>query len=563
MKFTEMPYKRPDGEAVMAKTEELAEKIKQAKSADEVLGIIKEYDKLSSGFSTMFNIAYIRNTVDTRDEFYDAEKNYFDEFLPLLQEKDQLFMLALVKSPFRSELEKTISPVVFKNIELQLKGFDPKIIPLLQKENKLTSEYVKLNSTATVEIDGKTLPLTKLGPYKQSDNREIRKEAYIKEGEFFDAHREEYDRIYDELVKNRDEQAKQLGFENFVPLGYIRQMRNCYDWKDVGNFRDQVVDVIVPISDRIKEIQRKRIGVDKFRLYDDPYLFPDGNPKPHGTPEELLAAAKKMYNEMSPETGKFINEMFDMDMFDLLAKEGKAPGGYCTSVPDYKMPFIFSNFNGTAADVDVLTHEAGHAFAFYVSYREIPIGMMREPSLDACETHSISMEFLTSDYHDLFFGEDTKKYTLSHAEDAITFIPYGCMVDHFQEIIYTHPEYTPEQRNEVWAKLEKRYRPYLDMEGIPMYGRGAGWQRQHHIYEMPFYYIDYCMAYTLALQFFSLWLDNKKEAWEKYLAFVRMGGSKTFIDLAHASGLYSPTDDNAIEKIMKNIAEWLYKKEEE
>lgn len=563
MKFTEMPYKRPDGEAVMAKTEELAEKIKQAKSADEVLGIIKEYDKLSSGFSTMFNIAYIRNTVDTRDEFYDAEKNYFDEFLPLLQEKDQLFMLALVKSPFRSELEKTISPVVFKNIELQLKGFDPKIIPLLQKENKLTSEYVKLNSTATVEIDGKTLPLTKLGPYKQSDNREIRKEAYIKEGEFFDAHREEYDRIYDELVKNRDEQAKQLGFENFVPLGYIRQMRNCYDWKAVGNFRDQVVDVIVPISDRIKEIQRKRIGVDKFRLYDDPYLFPDGNPKPHGTPEELLAAAKKMYNEMSPETGKFINEMFDMDMFDLLAKEGKAPGGYCTSVPDYKMPFIFSNFNGTAADVDVLTHEAGHAFAFYVSYREIPIGMMREPSLDACETHSISMEFLTSDYHDLFFGENTKKYTLSHTEDAITFIPYGCMVDHFQEIIYTHPEYTPEQRNEVWAKLEKRYRPYLDMEGIPMYGRGAGWQRQHHIYEMPFYYIDYCMAYTLALQFFSLWLDNKKEAWEKYLAFVRMGGSKTFIDLAHASGLYSPTDDNAIEKIMKNIAEWLYKKEEE
>ncbi len=563
MKFTEMPYKRPDGEAVMAKTEELAENIKQAKSADEVLGIIKEYDKLSSGFSTMFMIAYIRNTVDTRDEFYDAEKNYFDEFLPLLQEKDQLFMLALVKSPFRSELEKTISPVVFKNIKLQLKGFDPKIIPLLQKENKLTSEYVKLNSTATVEIDGKTLPLTKLGPYKQSDNREIRKEAYIKEGEFFNAHREEYDRIYDELVKNRDEQAKQLGFENFVPLGYIRQMRNCYDWKAVGNFRDQVVDVIVPISDRIKEIQRKRIGVDKFRLYDDPYLFPNGNPKPHGTPEELLAAAKKMYNEMSPETGKFINEMFDMDMFDLLAKEGKAPGGYCTSVPDYKMPFIFSNFNGTASDVDVLTHEAGHAFACYISCREIPIGMMRDPSLDARETHSISMEFLTSDYHELFFGEDTKKYTLSHTEDAITFIPYGCMVDHFQEIIYTHPEYTPEQRNEVWAKLEKRYRPYLDMEGIPMYGRGAGWQRQHHIYEMPFYYIDYCMAYTLALQFFSLWLDNKKEAWEKYLAFVRMGGSKTFIDLAHDSGLYSPTDDNAIEKIMKNIAEWLYKKEEE
>ncbi len=561
MKFTEMPYKRPDGAKLMEETERLAEKVRDAGSADEILALIREYDRMSEEFSTQYNIAYIRNTIDTRDEFYDAEKNFYDEFLPQYQEKDQLFMQALAASPFRAELEKTVSPVVFKNIDLQLKGFDPKIIPLLQQENKLISEYVKLNSTATVEIDGKTLPLTKLGPYKQSAKREVRREAYEKEGAFFDAHREEYDRIYDELVKNRTEQAKQLGFDNFVPLGYIRMMRNCYSPREVGCFRDQVADVIVPISDKIKEAQRKRIGVDKLRLYDDPYLFPDGNPTPHGTPEELLAAAKKMYNAMSPETAEFINDMFDMDMFDLLAKEGKAPGGYCTSIPGYRMPFIFSNFNGTAADVDVLTHEAGHAFAFYVSYRQIPIGMMREPSLDACETHSISMEFLTSDYHHLFFGEDTDKYTLSHAEDAITFIPYGSMVDHFQEIVYSHPEYTPEQRNEVWAKLERRYRPYLDMDGIPMYGRGAGWQRQHHIYEAPFYYIDYCMAYSLALQFFSLFLKDKEEAWKKYLAFVRMGGTKTFIELAHDSGLYSPTDEGAIGKIMGNIASWLFEKE--
>ena len=563
MKFSEMPYQRPDGQLLMEQTEALAGRIRQAKGADEVIGIVKEYDELNCVFSTQMSIAYIRNTVDTRDEFYDNEKNYYDEFMPQYQEKEQLFMLALAESPFRAELEKTISPVVFKNIELQLKGFDPKIIPLMQKENKLCSEYVKLNAAATVEIDGKTLPLTKLGPYKQSDDRETRRLAFVKEGEFFDAHREEYDRLYDELVKVRDEQAKQLGFENFVPLGYIRQMRNCYDWNAVGNFRDQVIDVIVPICDKIKEAQKKRIGVADFKIYDDPYLFPDGNPKPHGTPDELLAAAKKMYNGMSRETGEFINAMFDMDTFDLLAKEGKAPGGYCTSVDGYKMPFIFSNFNGTAGDVDVLTHEAGHAFAFYTAAREIPFSMMRDPSLDACETHSMSMEFLTSDYHVLFFGDDTKKYELSHAEDAITFIPYGCMVDHFQQIVYTHPEYTPEQRNEVWAELEKRYLPYVDNDGLPMYGRGARWQRQHHIYEMPFYYIEYCMAGTLALQFFSLWLNDKEEAWKKYLSFVRQGGTKTFIELAHDSGLYSPTDDGAVGKIMSNIAEWIFKKESE
>ena len=563
MKFTEMPYKRPDGKMLMQRTKKLAEKIEQAKNAEEVIEIIKEYDKLSCDLHSQSSIAYIRNTIDTRDEFYDNEKNYYDEFMPEYQEKDQLFMKALFDCPYRKELEKTISPVVFKNIELQLKGFDPKIIPLMQKENKLCSEYVKLNASATVEIDGKTLPLTKLGPYKQSDDRETRRLAYQKEGEFFDKHREEYDRLYDELVKVRDEQAKALGFSNFVPLGYIRQMRNCYDWRDVGNFRDQVVSVIVPICDKIKEAQKKRIGVEDFKLYDDPYLFRDGNPKPHGEPDELLAAAKKMYNAMSDDTAEFINAMFDMDMFDLLAKEGKAPGGYCTSVDEYKMPFIFSNFNGTAADVDVLTHEAGHAFAFYIAAREIPYGMMRDPSLDACETHSMSMEFLTSDYHSLFFKEDTKKYELSHAEDAITFLPYGCMVDHFQEIIYTHPEYTPEKRNEVWAELERRYRPYLDFDNLPMYSRGAGWQRQHHIYEMPFYYIEYCMAGTLALQFFSLYLKDKAEAWKKYLAFVRLGGTKTFTELARESGLYLPTEDGSIKKIMENISEWLYEKESE
>ncbi|MBO4423395.1 MAG: M3 family oligoendopeptidase [Clostridia bacterium] len=563
MKFSEMPYERPNGKELMERTEALAERIKNASGADGIIEIIKEYDKIRCGFFTQMEIAYIRNTVDTRDEFYDNEKNYYDEFMPEYEEKDHLFMLALAGSPYREELEKTISPVVFKNIELQLKGFDPKIIPLMQKENKLCSEYVKLNASATVQIDGKTLPLTKLGPYKQSDDRNVRREAYQKEGEFFDAHREEYDRLYDELVKVRDEQAKALGFDNFVPLGYIRQMRNCYDWEDVGRFRDQVVDVIVPVCDKIKEAQRKRIGVEKLKIYDDAYLFPDGNPKPHGEPDELLAAAKKMYNAMSAETAEFIDAMFDMDMFDLLAKEGKAPGGYCTSVDGYKMPFIFSNFNGTAADVDVLTHEAGHAFAFYTAAREIPFSMMRDPSLDACETHSMSMEFLTSDYHELFFKEDTKKYELSHAEDAITFLPYGCMVDHFQQIVYTHPEYTPEQRNRVWAELEQRYLPYLDNDGLPMYGRGARWQRQHHIYEMPFYYIEYCMAGTLALQFFSLWLSDKEEAWKKYVEFVRQGGTKTFIELAHDSGLYSPTDGGSICRIMDNISDWLDKKESE
>lgn len=557
MKFKDMPYERINEEAVLSDLDVLTQRLTDAANADEALGVLRDYENRMSDVETMSSMSYIRHTVDTRDAFYEKESEFYDEFSPRCEEKNQQFLLAAYQSPLRGQLEGVLGDVLFKNIELQLKGFSPEIIPLMQEENKLSSEYEKLYASATVEMDGKTLPLTKLAPYKMSPNREIRHEAYRKEGEYFDSHREQYDSLFDKLVKNRTEQARKLGYENFVQLGYIRRGRNCYTASDVDIFRRQVVEVLVPIVNKIKEAQREKIGVDKLKFYDNTFYFPDGNPTPHGTPDELLEDAREMNTDMSPETAEFFKAMVDMDMFDLLAKEGKAPGGYCTSLPSYKMPFIFSNFNGTSDDVDVLTHEAGHAFADYVTSRQIPWACLRSPSMEGCETHSMSMEFLTSDYHHLFFKEDTKKYQLFHTEDALVFIPYGSMVDHFQEIVYSHPEYTPEQRNDEWAKLEKIYRPFMDFDDIPAYNRGAGWQRQLHIYLYPFYYIDYCMAQTAALQFYSLFLGNKKEAWDKYLAFVGMGGTKTFIDLVKSSGMLSPIEEGSLAKIFKNITDWL------
>ena len=167
------------------------------------------------------------------------------------------------------------------------------------------------------------------------------------------------------------------------------------------------------------------------------------------------------------------------------------------------------------------------------------------------------MEFLTSDYHHLFFGKSTKKYELYHAEDSFCFIPYGCMVDEFQTRMYENPEYTPAQRNEVWAQLEKKYRPFLDMEGLPFYGRGAGWQRQLHIYMYPLYYIDYCMAQTIAFQFWLASLENKEAAWKNYLAFVDLGGTKDFEGLVESAGLDLPYNDGAIKRICEKVGEWI------
>ena len=556
MKFSEMPYRRVE-KAVLDQISRLTERLTCASSEEEAEKIFMESEAISTEVQTMMNLCYIRSTIDTTDEFYAAEQEYNDELTPLLTEKSQEFSKALCASPFRGELEKKWGTLLFTNAELSMKGFAPELVPLLQEENALTSQYQKLYASAKIDFDGKVLTVAQLAPYKQSADRAVRKAAYEAEGSFFDANREQFDEIYDKLVKNRTAQAKKLGYENYLELGYIRLNRNCYGPADVARFRRQVVESMVPVVAEIKKAQAKRIGIADMKFYDDNFFYPDGNATPQGTPEELLAAGEKMYTEMSPETAEFAKLLFGNELFDVLAKPGKAPGGYCTSLPAYKAPFIFSNFNGTAGDVDVLTHEAGHAFADYVAARTIPILDLRSPTMEGCETHSMSMEFFTAPWHRLFFKEQTEKYEVSHAEDALIFIPYGSMVDHFQELMYTHPEMTPEERNETWLKLERQYRPYLDFEDLPFYSRGAGWQRQLHIYQYPFYYVDYCLAQSMALQF---WMESVKDwnvAWKKYLKFVGMGGTRTFVDLIRESGLLSPLDDGSIAKIVEPVSKWL------
>ncbi len=558
MKFTDFPYTRPNKDEVIAQIDKLTEQFKASNSFEEQLNVYKELEALSSKISTMGSISHVRYTVNTKDEFYSEEKKFFDGFRPLLQEKFLGIQKLIFNSKYKEDFKKEIGEIFFTNMELDLKSFSSEVVTLAQEENELKSQYQKLYGSATVEFDGKTLPLPMLGPYKESPDREIRKSALEVEGKFFDEHQEELDEIFDKLVKNRAEQAKVLGFKNFVELAYARMTRNCYTPDDVANFRKQILEDVVPLVNKIKEVQKKRIGVDKIKAYDNTYLFNDGNPTPKGTVEEQLEHTKTMYRELSPETAEFIDFMFESELFDLVSKDGKAPGGYCTSFAEYKAPFIFSNFNGTSGDVDVLTHEAGHAFAGYLSMRNIAYSDVRSPSMEGCEVHSMAMEVLTEPWHHLFFKEDTTKYTLAHTESDLAFLPYGTMVDYFQHIIYENPDMTPSERNAKWAELESKFRPSVDFEGIPFYGRGAGWQRQLHVYLYPFYYIDYVLASTVALQIHALCIEDNKKAWETYMNFTKKGGTMTFIELVESSGLMSPMKDGCLKATCAKISDWLF-----
>ena len=562
MKFSEITYRRPDLDAVFASFDRLAKGIAEAQSAEKAAELYREFEKESAHLATAMTVAEIRNTIDTRDAFYEAEKEFFDARRPVIADKQLEIYKAVLESPHRDALAEILSPMAIEKMEIDVKAQTPEVLELMAKENALASAYQKLYASAQIPFRGETLTVAQLAKYKTNPDRAVRKAAYEAEGAWFDANRAEFDRLYDELVKNRTQQAKLMGYENFVPLGAIRMRRVGYTLEQMKAYREQIVRDVVPVVQRLKALQHKRTGVFDPKFYDDLFCFAGGNPAPKGTPDEILAAGKKMYHELSPETAEFIDKMFEADLFDVLAKPGKAPGGYCTSLPDYKLPFIFSNFNGTAGDVDVLTHEAGHAFADYIAQRkEIP-AILREPGMESCEIHSMSMEFLTADYHELFFAEDTEKYALSHAEDALYFLPYGTMVDEFQHRVYENPDMTPDERNALWAQLEKQFRPWLDFDNLPFYGRGAGWQRQMHIYLSPFYYIDYCLAQTVAFQFFTAWLKDKADAWKRYLALVNCAGTVAYPGLVAAAGFVSPFAGGTMRRDAQAVGGWIRQQDE-
>ncbi len=558
MKFSEMPYERVDLEALGREFDALTEKIRCAKDGATVLDAFREQEKLSVHAQTMISLASVRNSIDTTDKFYEAEQEFYDTSLPAFQEHAQNLMLAVFESPYRAAVEEAAGELMFKNMEMELKTFSPAVIELLGRENKLVSDYQKLIASAKIEFDGKTMNVSQLAAYKQNPDREIRHGAYKAESGFYMANADKLDAIFDELVKVRTEIAQKLGFKNFTELAYMRRTRNCYDPEMVANFRRQVVTDLVPIVMELKKKQGERIGIpsEEMRIYDDVFSFKEGNPKPMGTPEDIMAAGKQMYEEMSPETGEFINFMYDNELLDVLAKEGKAVGGYCTEFPEYKSPFIFSNFNGTSGDVDVLTHEAGHAFAGYTA-RDFEFSANAQPTMESCECHSMSMEFFAWKWLHLFYGDDTPRAKYMHLESALIFIPYGCMVDHFQHIVYDHPELTPAQRHEEWLKLEKIYRPYMQFGDVDFYALGRGWQRQLHIYHYPFYYIDYCLAQTVSLVFWSLSQADYRDAWERYYRFVCEGGKKTFVDLCRVADIRVPFEDGALKDIASAAVDYL------
>lgn len=557
MKCSQMPYTRVDMDEVKSFFEKLIADSKNAKSGEEQFELHKKYYKFMEDVYTNIKLGVFRHNIDTTEEFYAAENDYIDEITPLISKYANDYSKVLYESPFRSYLEDKISKVAFKNIELQNKSIDDKILPLMQEENALISKYDKLIASAKIPFNGEELNISLLRKYLTDKDRDTRKRAWKALSEYFLSVTDQIDDIYDQLVKNRTKQAKELGYDNYVELGYNRMMRNAYRRAEVENFRKQVKESFVPFVVKIQQERKEQIGVDELKYYDNDMFFKNGNPAPTGTPEEIMKAGQQMYAELSPETKEFFDFMIENELFDVLGRKTKKAGGYMDFLPKYKSPIIFANFNGTSGDVDVITHECGHAFQGYVT-RNDEITEHNDLTMETAEIHSMSMEYFTYGWMDRFFGDRSQDYLKMHLQDSITFIPYGCMVDEFQHIVYDNPDMTPAERKNVWKELEKTYRPWLDFDGDEFFGEGGYWQRQGHIFWNPFYYIDYVLASVVAMQF-KVWMDKDyKDAWNHYLQLCKLSAKNFYEEELAEVGLKSPFKDGTIDDLVKNMSEKVF-----
>lgn len=557
MSFKDYKYVRPDYEALKVQLTNLTQELAEAQTGEEAVRIAKEITAINFSVDTQATLWSIRHSIDMTDAFYNEETAFWNEYSPLFEELTTNYYRVLLESPFREELSSFLPETFFMLAENKLITFSSEAIPLFQKENELVDRYNNLMATAKMEFRGETYNLSQMGPFSQSQDRATRKEATDTVTAFFEANEEAFDTVYDELVKVRHEIAKTLGFKDYVEYGYKSMNRFDYNRDMVNTYRQEILKHVVPIVDELRERQAKRIGVEQLKHYDLGLEYLDGNAKPQGTPEFLVEQAQKMYRELSPETGEFFDFMVKNELLDLVAKEGKDTGGYCTYLPDYKAPFIFSNFNGTRGDVDVLTHEAGHAFQVYNSrWVETPEAIW--PTYETCEIHSMSMEFMTWPWMNLFFKEQTEKYKFSHLSGALLFLPYGVLVDHFQHEVYENPEMTPAERKATWRRLEKMYLPSKDYSESEALDRGIFWYRQGHIFASPFYYIDYTLAQVCALQFWKrTQIDHDEKAWEDYMRICKIGGTQTFLQVVEAAGIKSPFQEGALEETLAATKDWL------
>lgn len=545
--FSELSFPRPTRESLAAAYADIAARL----DAGELGAALAEWDRHRRDLESWSSLTHLRFSQDTTSEAAKSAREYADALAPVAAEHETALKRRLLAWPDRAALAAAAGGFALRLWEMDVTTFEPAIAADLEEESRLGARYTELLAGAKLEIDGKLVNLSGLAPYAEAPDRATRHRAEALRWDFFAAHGEALDGIYDELVRLRHGMARKLGYETYTPLGYRRMRRTDYDAADVARYRDEVARHVVPLVARLLERRRQAQGWDRLRFWDEALVDPRGNPGPVGDHDVLCARAQTMFDRMDPRLGDFWRLMEQGGFTDLRNRPGKAGGGFCTSFPSVGVPFIFANFNGTHHDIGVFTHEMGHAFQNWESHA-LPGLDYLWPTMEAAEIHSMSLEFLTHPQIGLLVGEaDAERFRRMHLEVSLAFLPYGVCVDHFQHEVYARPEATPAERHAIWQRLERHYMPWTDYGDLAYPAKGGRWQAKPHIYRSPFYYIDYTLALCCALQFWARSRRDPQAALADYIALCGRGGSAPFTELVASAGLSSPFVPGALRSVVE------------
>lgn len=549
MRFSDITAPAPEAAGVRAAYDTLVAAVRGAATPAEALAAVDRWERVRRTNATYAHLAHLRYSQNVDDAQARAAKEAMDELEPVIKEHEVAMMRAMLESPHRAALEAELGSTAFALWECEITTFDPAIAEDLIAESRLVNEVMALTARATVEFDGRERNLSELVGLLEHHDRDTRYRGARAYWQWFEDNGAVLDRLFAELTRLRCRMASTLGYESFTELGYRIMSRIDYDQGDVERFRAQVRDTLVPLCAELRRRQAATLGIDRVMYWDEKVFDPAGAAVPMGGEQWMVERAREMFAELHPELQRFFDMMADGGFLDLPSRQGKAGGGFCTSFPSEGVPFIFANFNGTSGDVRVFTHEAGHAFQCWMS-REQRLTEYLWPTIEACEIHSMSLEFLTYPSMGRFFGDAAERFLRDHLAEALLFIPYGVAIDHFQHLVYARPEATPEERHQMWREMERTYLPWRDYGDLPRASSGAFWQRQMHVFFRPFYYIDYTLAQTCALQFWVRALEDPRAAVEDYVALCRRGGEAPFQELARSAGLRSPFEEGCLDAVV-------------
>jgi M3 family oligoendopeptidase len=555
--FRDIQVPTPTYDEVAAEYQRLLAALDAAKTPAARVTVVAEWDQLRRRLSTWESLVHLRFEQDTRNEQSKRDHDYADELRPKLTDLSIKMLRRLLEDPNRQAVVEKFGPTAVALWESEVLTFDPAIQQELVAEAKLGTQYTELKAAAELQFQSKKYNLSAIEKFSQEADRNVRHDSARVMWDWFAANAETLDVIFDRLVQLRTLMAHKLGFPSYIELAYKRMNRIDYNRADVERYREQVRQHVVPLCSAIRQQQRQRLGLEKLFAYDEPVFDPAGNPKPKGDHDWMIDRAKEMFDSLGGGLGEFFRMMADRGLMDLKNREGKAGGGFCTAFSSFGVPFIFANFNGTKGDVEVFTHEMGHAFQCYES-RNQPLLDYLWPTYESCEIHSMSLEFLTWPHMEKFFGDaDGQRFRRIHLAQGLLFLPYGVAVDHFQHLVYEKPQATPSERHAMWQQMERLYLPERDWDDLAYPAKGGRWQHQRHIYASPFYYIDYTLAQCCALQFWLRSQENLAQAMDDYVALCRRGGEVPFRSLAQGAGLKSPFDEGALAAVAQKAREVL------